>query len=90
MICIHTFANLKKFGTIDSVPLVPPDFSSETEVPSSLNLPHGGCLGGSVAEHLPLAQGIITGSGIQYRIWLLSGSLLLPMSLAVSLCVCLS
>ena len=84
MKCVHTFANVKNSGTIDSAPFVPIDFLPETEVQS---VPHGGRLGGSAVEHLPLAQGMIRGFGIDYCIWLLAGSLLLPRSLALSLSV---
>ena len=33
--CIHTFDNLRISGTIDNVPVVPTDFSPETEVSRS-------------------------------------------------------
>ena len=48
-----------------------------------------GCLGGSAVEHLPSAQGMIPGSGIESRIGLPARSLLLPLpgSLPLSLCV---
>ena len=48
-----------------------------------------GYLGGSAVEHLPLAQGVILGSGIEFCIRLLAWSLLLslPVSLPLSLCV---
>ena len=48
-----------------------------------------GCLGGSVAEHLPSAWIMISGSGIESHIGLPVGSLplSLPMSLPVSLCL---
>ena len=51
--------------------------------------PKRGHLVGSVVEHLPLVQVAILGSWDQVRIQLLSGSLLLPlpMSLTLSLCV---
>ena len=51
-----------------------------------------GRLGGSVVEHLPLAQGMILGLGIESRIRLHTRSLLLslPMSLPLSLSLCLS
>ena len=51
-----------------------------------------GCLGGSEVEHLPSAQGVIPGSGIESHFGLLAGSLLLlrSMSLPLSLSVCLS
>ena len=35
MTCFHTFANLKDSGTVDGVPVVPTDFSPETEVSGS-------------------------------------------------------
>ena len=44
-----------------------------------------GCLGGSAVEHLPSAQIVIPGSGVEYHIGLLVGSLLL-----LCLCLCLS
>ena len=39
-------------------------------------------LGGSAIERLPLAQGVILGSGIESRIGLPEGSLLLPLSVS--------
>ena len=41
-----------------------------------------GCLGGSAAEHLPLAQGMILGLGIKSHIRLPERSLLLSLSLS--------
>ena len=46
-----------------------------------------GCLGGSVDERLPLAQGMIPGSWDQV---LHQGSLLLPLPVSLPLSVCLS
>ena len=47
-----------------------------------------GRLGGSVVEHLPLAQGAILGSGIKSHIGLLAGSLLLLLpNVSAFLCV---
>ena len=44
-----------------------------------------GCLGSAVVEHLPLAQGMIPGSGIESHIRLLVGSLLLPLPVSLSI-----
>ena len=44
-----------------------------------------GCLGGSAFERLPLAQGVILGSGIKSCIGLLAGSLLLPLPMSLPL-----
>ena len=44
-----------------------------------------GCLGGSVVECLPLAQGMIRGPGIESLHQLLVGSLLLSLPMSVSL-----
>ena len=51
-----------------------------------------GRLGGSAVERLPLAQGMILGSGIESRMGLPMGSLLLllPVSLSLSVCACVS
>ena len=49
-----------------------------------------GCLGGSMVERLPLAQGVILGSGIESFISILAGSLLLPLPMSLPLSVCLS
>ena len=49
-----------------------------------------GHLGGSAVECLPLAQGVIRGSGIESHIRLLEGSLLLPLSMSLPLSLCLS
>ena len=51
-----------------------------------------GHLGGSAVEDLPLAQGMIPGSGIESHIGLPAGSLLLPlpMSLPLSISFCRS
>ena len=48
----------------------------------------GGQLGGSMVEHLPLAQVMIPGPGMESRIKFPAGILLLPlpMSLPLSLC----
>ena len=46
---------------------------------------HQGCLGGSVVEHLPLAQGVIPGS----LMGLPTGSLLLPLPMSLPLFVSL-
>ena len=46
-----------------------------------------GCQGGSAVEHLPSAMG--PGSGIKPHIWLLTGSLLLPLPMSLPLCVSL-
>ena len=48
-----------------------------------------GHLGGSVVEHLPLAQVVILGPGIKSCIGVPSGSLLLPLSMSLLLSVCL-
>ena len=48
-----------------------------------------GHLGGSVVEHLPLAQVIILGPGIESLIRLPAGSLLLPLPMCLPLCVSL-
>ena len=49
-----------------------------------------GCLGGLAVEHLPLAQGLILWSGIEFCIWLPARSLLIPLPLSLPLCLCLS
>ena len=51
-----------------------------------------GHLGGSVVEHLPLAQAVSWDPGIESHIRLPAGSLLLllPVSLSLSLCVFIS
>ena len=49
-----------------------------------------GQLGGSVIEHLPLAQGVILAPGIKSCIGLPAGSLLLPLPMSLPLSVCLS
>ena len=46
-----------------------------------------GCLGGSVVEHLPSAQGVIPRSWIKACIRLPAGSLLLPLPMSLHLCV---
>ena len=46
-----------------------------------------GCLGGSVGEHLPLAQVVIWGSWDQAPHQAPRRSLLLPLPLSASLCV---
>ena len=46
-----------------------------------------GHLGGSVFEHLPLAQGMIPGSGIESHIGLPAWSLLLPLPVSLPLSV---
>ena len=51
---------------------------------------HQGCLSGLVVEHLPLAQGVILGSGIESCIWLPAWSLLLPLPMSLLLSLCLS
>ena len=43
------------------------------------------CLGGSVVERIPLAQGMIPGSGIESLIGLPVRSLLLPLPVSLSL-----
>ena len=48
-----------------------------------------GCLGGSVVESLPLAQGLIPGQGIESRIQLPTRSLLLPLPMSLPLFVSL-
>ena len=45
-----------------------------------------GHLGGSVVEHLPLAQGVILGSCIGLPV----GSLLLPLPMSLHLSLCIS
>ena len=49
-----------------------------------------GCLGGSVVESLPLAQGLIPGQVVESRIQLPTRSLLLPLPMSLPLSVCLS
>ena len=46
--------------------------------------------GGSVVEHLPLAQVMILGPGIESHIRLPEGTLLLLLPLSLPLCVCVS
>ena len=56
-----------------------------------LNKRYLGHLGGSVVEHLPLAQIVIPQSWIEPRIKLPpAGSLLLPLPMSLPLSVCLS
>ena len=49
-----------------------------------------GHLGGSVVEHLPLAQGVIPGSGMEAYVGLPAWSLLLPLPVSLPLSVCVS
>ena len=49
-----------------------------------------GCLGGSAVEHLPSAQGMILGLGIESHIKLPIGSLLLPLPVSLPLYLCVS
>ena len=49
-----------------------------------------GRMGGSAAEHLPLAQGVILGSRIKSRIGLPAWSLLLPLPVSLPLSLCVS
>ena len=49
-----------------------------------------GRLGGSVVEHLPLAQVVILGSSDRVCIRLPAGSLLLPLPVSLPLSLCLS
>ena len=44
-----------------------------------------GCLGGSVVEHLPLAQGVFPGLGIESHVGLPARSLLLPLPMSLPL-----
>ena len=44
-------------------------------------------LGGSVAERLPSAQGMIWGPGIEFHLGLPAWSLLLPLPVSLPLCV---
>ena len=62
---------------------------SRTGLRTKIILNLWGHMGGSVVERLPLAQVVISGSGIKSHIRLLAGSLLLtlPMSLPLSVCV---
>ena len=52
--------------------------------------PPWGCLGDSTVEHLPLAQGVIPGPGIESHIGFPAWSLLLPLPMSLPLSVCLS
>ena len=49
-----------------------------------------GYLGGSAVRRLPLAQGMIPGSGIESRIRLPARSLLLPLPMSLLLYLCVS
>ena len=49
-----------------------------------------GHLGGSVVGHLPLAQVVIQGPGIEFHFKFPTGSLLLPLPVSLPLCVCVS
>ena len=49
-----------------------------------------GCLGGSVVECLPLAQGVILGLGIESHIRLPARSLLLPLPISLLLSLSLT
>ena len=51
----------------------------------SYNKAQRGCLGSPAVEHLPLAQGLSPGSGIESHIGLLVGSLLLPLPVSLPL-----
>ena len=50
----------------------------------------GGHLSGSVVEHLPLAQDMIQGPGIESLMGLPVGSLLFPLPMSLPLSVCVS
>ena len=50
----------------------------------------GDHLGGSVAEHLPLAQVVIPGPRIKFHNGLTMGVLLLPLTMSLPLFLCLS
>ena len=49
-----------------------------------------GCLGGSAVERLPLAQGMIQGSGIKSHVRLPARSLLLPLTVSLPLSLSLT
>ena len=48
-----------------------------------------GCLGGSAVERLPLAKGVIPGSGMEACIGFPAGSLLLPLPVTLPPSLCL-
>ena len=68
-----------------------PDRGQFVKIPSgqsySIRNQNQGCLGHSVVEHLPLAQGVIPGLGIESHTGLPVRSLLLLLCLCLSLCV---
>ena len=64
-------------GVINKLDIINPRLSELEKV-------HG-CLGGSVVEHLPLAQGRSQDLGIESRTGLLTGSLLLPLPVSLPL-----
>ena len=45
---------------------------------------------GLVVKHLPSAQGVILGPGIEFHIRLPAGTLLLPLPMSLTLSLCLS
>ena len=57
---------------------------------SDKNKLFSGHLGGSGVECLPLVQGPITGSGIEFCVGLPAWSLLLPLPVSLPLSVCVS
>ena len=56
-----------------------------TFAPSAIKVTVKGCLGGSVVDHLPLAQDMIPDSQDQYSIRLPTGSPLLPLPMSLPL-----
>ncbi|CAK7320259.1 hypothetical protein VULLAG_LOCUS22521 [Vulpes lagopus] len=64
--------------------------SKLSSIKSSSEVFFQGHVGGSVAEHLPLAQSVIPGPGIESHIRLPAGSLLLPLPMSLPLSVCVS
>ena len=67
-----------------------PTFQGEICQSSIIGRVCEGCLGGSAVERLPLAQGVILGSGIESHVRLLAWSLLLPLPVSpplLSLCL---
>ena len=74
---------------LEASTMCPPVLQPECIPKLSSKPPGPGRLGGSVVEHLPLAQIVILGSWIESHVGLCAGSLLLapPVSLPFSLCL---
>ena len=62
-------------------------YCSESKSPSHFKAGKLGCLGGSVIENLPSAQGVILGAGIESHIRLPARRLLLPLPVSLPISV---